>query len=237
MNAYRHTMVKIGSAFVLAAVLTVSATTNAEAAASLRLTQGATVITIGDGNNDGVIAFNGAVGTFFINVTTGQTKPATSSPRMILDSSNTSTPAGGTLKIEFTSTGYTGAAPFSLLDFSGFVDVLGAGGSIDYSAFFDPLNTSFGGQVLATQIATTLGPFSNPPPAFAASALGAGFGAAAPYSITQVVNITHFGLTQSSFNATLIPEPALLSLFGLGLAGFGIAAKRRRAKVQADGLV
>jgi hypothetical protein len=111
------------------------------------------------------------------------------------------------------------------------LDIFGtAENSITYEAFWDPANAVFG-QI--NQIASTLGPFG--PGLFAGSTTGAGFGNAL-YSITQVVNITHSAAGVTQFEASLIPEPALLSLFGLGLAGFGIAAKRRRAKVQVDGL-
>jgi hypothetical protein len=227
-------MVKAGSILALAAVLTVSANTSAEAALLLRLTQGAFQVEIEDNEAGldsngaaGTITYDDPIGNYFIQLTTGV--EGQSSTKLTLNSAAVSNAAGGVLKIEFTSTDNIGATSFSRLDINGFAD-----NSIVYEAFWDPANAVF---AQANQIATTLGNILPGP--FAASTVGAGFGAAAPYSITQVVDILHttvpFGA--SNFEATLIPEPAMLSLFGLGLVGLGLATKRRRAKLQANGLV
>jgi len=51
------------------------------------------------------------------------------------------------------------------------------------------------------------------------------------YSMTLVAEITHGGAGVSSFDFELqnIPEPALLTLFAVGLLGAGVSARRRLA--------
>jgi hypothetical protein len=227
-------MVKVAGILAVALALAVVTASKAEATASLRLTQGASVVTIVDGDGDGEITFLGAVGLFTLNVTTGLTKPdsgSASSPRMILDSFSQSSgggPGPRTLVIEFTDTSFAGPEPGLSMSITGNSPVAGA--SVTYQAYFDAGDGAF----VQGPIINQLGPFLGPG-GFSQSANGAGPVVAVPYSLTQVVTIVHngSGTQTTTFNAQLIPEPALLSLFGLGLAGFGIAAKRRRVKVQA----
>jgi PEP-CTERM motif-containing protein len=52
-----------------------------------------------------------------------------------------------------------------------------------------------------------------------------------PYSLTLGIKIERSGsgTTTGDLGATLVPEPATMALFGLGMLGFGVASRRRRA--------
>ena len=226
MSVYRHMMAKIGGVLVLAMALALVTATSTEAAQMLTLTSGLTSVTITDnGAGDvnpsvGAITFIGSVGAFnALNVSTGVSKPilgSAANPFMDLNSVNISSSGGGTLVIDHFDDGFTGLTNFSMA-IGGVAGLGGAGGALTYSAFFN--------QGAGNVLIDTLGPFSG---AFSGTG-GGGPTTLTPYSLTQRVTIVHgAGTVGTSFNATLIPEPATLALFGLGLIGVGFATSRRR---------
>jgi hypothetical protein len=197
----------------------------------LRLTSGPYVVTVidggvGDGSPDpGIVSFTGAVGPFLSNATVGLTEPVVGTvnkPQVFLSSLDVSQPDGGTLTIEFTETDFLTLGPH------GFVANIGGttDGTTRYTTYRDPGNGAFA----KSELLTALGPFT--PLTFDGTTGTSVAGAASPYSLTLVVEISHpSGQHATSFGAELSaqPEPGTMVLFGTGLIGmFGYGWHRRK---------
>lgn len=184
------------------------------------------VFAIDGGLNDsnsvlGAVTFNGSLGGWTVNVTTGITYPAlgsTSSPILDLNSVNVSSSGAGTLYIWASQTGYNGGGPGAATFVAGGTTT----GTLNFSSYFDNTNSLWGTGGLIGTLAFSSSPFSG--------STSGSVSATGPFSLTTVATITHTGAGYTSFNATTtVPEPSTMLLFGfglLGLWGFGRKFKK-----------
>ena len=219
------------------AIATVFAWSPADAGMVMRLTQGASSVTITDnGAGDinatvGEITWQGALGVFTTNVTVGLSKPSLPNTPVFakMDMTSVNVSGGpGTIKIELTDTDFA-----AMPDPPGGQLIASVGGTTrgtaEFWAYKDPNNQEFG----LGPINAHLGPFS--PVAFSGTGMAPHGPLANPYSMTLVAELNHgAGIgVNTSFNfevVNVVPEPATLALLGLGLAGAGMASRRRKSK-------
>jgi hypothetical protein len=178
------------------------------------------VVTDGDSMDSntlaGAVTFNGSLGIFILNVSTGLTKPlagSASAPSIDLNSVNFATGAG-TLTMTFSETGFTAFPGILTGDVGG---TIGPGGSLTNIVMQNALNL------------VTNGPFS--PGAFSGSGSAALIDGA-PYSLTQTAILTFGpGGGMTSFNAAgtvvgSVPDGGMtLTMLGIGLVAVAAAGR------------
>lgn len=211
---------------------------NANAVAMMKLTDGnGNTVTVSDnGVGDthallGAIVVNQALGNWDINVDTGLTKPAignADNPHLDLGFINVSNmgAAGNpeTLKIELTDVDFLDLSGSGvqglLLNWGGTTQ-----GTVSANLWADAGNNAFG---MVTLLGSA-GAFG--PGAFATSDALSFATAGTPYSLTIELNLSHDGsqgtTTSGNLELTAVPEPAILALMGLGLAGIGYQRRRK----------
>jgi hypothetical protein len=179
------------------------------------------VITAQDLNNDGVVTFNGNLGNWVINVTTGITYPtlgSTTQPLLDLNSVNVSSGNGGNLNIQVSASGYTWLGE-GVLSIGGTTN-----GTVAASAYYDSSNVLF---AQTSQIGSNL---SFSPISFSGqtNSTVVDISPSSPYSLTIDVDINHQSGGVSSFDGQLaVPEPGTLLFLGAGLLGLGFAVRQR----------
>ena len=172
----------------------------------------------------GVVTFNGTIGDWIVNVTTGVSKPvlgSAASPEIDLNSLNVTSSSGGHLQFGMVDSGFTGpTAGTFILAVGGTTQ-----GSVSFSAFKDESNSeTFGGSTFATS-----GPFSTA--SWNATTSGPFNAATAPFSLGLMAEITHAGKAATSFDGNLqvVPIPPTAILLGSGLLGLvGLGWRRAR---------
>lgn len=189
---------------------------------SLTLFDGVTTITVVDNDSNdsspllGSVTFNGVIGIWDINVSTGLTKPLLGSstlPRLDLNSINHSSGAG-TLVLTFTETGFnTANMPY-------FAEIGGTqnGGNATIKSV----------TLQGTNQVSSIGALSGTP--FTGSANGV-FLASTNYSLSDVMTVVHTAAGVTSFNKAVnpinVPDGGLTAMM-LGLGFLGVEGVRRK---------
>ena len=213
------------------AALALAAAPSARANAELEFISGASsVIVVDNGSGDsnpttGIIdVTNLTVGTFDVSVGADAiTYPilgTLTEPELDISSLDVSS-GTGSLEILFSDTGFgptTGAITSAI---GGTVN--SSGGSISYATYYSTANTLFG----QTTELSALGPYGSG--AFSGSAVSSLVSLGSPYSLTQVITITHSAGGASSFDASLVTVPDggwTVALLGVTLGGLEMLRRK-----------
>jgi hypothetical protein len=191
---------------------------------ALWLHSGTSDVVVYDNDADGMIIFNGLVGTQLIDVSVGQSKPNIGSATLpSLSLNNTIVSGSGTLEIRYTDL-YFGPVSSAMGGFS-----LHGGGTLSnattsVSVLISESNTAWAGSNLIDLGSFTTSSFSKD--------LAVDYSGSGPFSLTldTLITVGDRGTAQVASLLQPVPEPGTMMLFGFGMFGLAIYGKRRMNK-------
>jgi hypothetical protein len=189
---------------------------------------------LGDMNGvPGAVQYTGTLGNVLFDLTLALADPIIGSPDnalLKLTQLSVTAFAAANLTVWVTDTDRTLTPATPTASFSSRVDgVILGGGTLTAASYVDPLNRLYGSSPLALGFGPLSGTFSEE--------ASTTFNYSGPFSLTQVANVNLSALSIASFNltsgvknvpATHVPEPASLTLLGVGFAGVLISRSRRK---------